>query len=289
MFFMFLAFVILIAVIIALVQHKNKITAQNEANHIANILRNSPTSTQKASIPPLPKFIFTVTTCDSRRQPRVIKLDLGGEPVVITIDESARVACEEAARKMEHSFGDISVLKRGFDVDVLYKGEIYCVKGTNGRWYPELDEYVPEQAALDPLVLEAIGFDAAKWEIRPAKDNFKSPKGLHKLDISVQNELNEIINNQPTKFIKDNYYLFNLASGQEFAVGISLINPWVDVIARGRKKGEKNGLYTAQYGIHGFHAEESRWSFGSGPPGATEIRKLLHEHFGTPEKRGRFV
>jgi hypothetical protein len=163
------------------------------------------------------------------------------------------------------------------------------MKGTTGRWCSEFDDFAPEKAALDQLVLNAIGYDAAKWGIRPAKDNFKSPDGLQKIDISVSNELNETINDQPTKFIKNNYYLFKLTSGQEFAVGISLDNPWLDVVARGRRKGEKDGLYTGPYSTHGFHAEESRWSYGSGPPGATEIRKLLHESFGTPEKRGRFV
>jgi hypothetical protein len=55
--------------------------------------------------------------------------------------------------------------------------------------------------------------------------------------------------------------------------------PWIDVHTRKRKKGEKAGVFTGDFAVYGFNLDEERWSYGSGPPGAGEIREMIRRHF----------
>jgi hypothetical protein len=101
-----------------------------------------------------------------------------------------------------------------------------------------------------------------------------------------ESELASAIARQYTK--KDHYYRLTLASGEEFAVGATVDEAWLDVITRKRRKGERAGLFTGAYDCFGYSIIEGRWSYGEGPPGAGEIRRLLARHFGAKE-RGRWT
>ena len=143
---------------------------------------------------------------------------------------------------------------------------------------------IPARASRDNGEVETDRKTAPSW-VAPA--DIKTPNRLQKVDPEGKDELSLFIQ-EITYRRKDYYYRATLASGQDFAVGVSPPYPWLDVIARTRRKGEKGGLYTGPYDICGFHAVESRWAHSDGPPGALEIRKILADHFGTPEKIGRF-
>lgn len=76
-----------------------------------------------------------------------------------------------------------------------------------------------------------------------------------------------------------------LPSGKNFAInhmtsGEPVVfcygrNAWIDVFARKRRKGDGDGHYTGGYDRFGFNIEENRWSYGTGPPGALEIREMI--------------
>lgn len=66
-----------------------------------------------------------------------------------------------------------------------------------------------------------------------------------------------------------------LESGVRFAVSRVPGSDWVNVITRTRRKGEKGGHFSGPYGEFGFSVSENRWSYGSGPPAAAEIRQAL--------------
>lgn len=76
-----------------------------------------------------------------------------------------------------------------------------------------------------------------------------------------------------------------LPSGKHFAInhmmsGEAIVfcygrNDWIDVFARKRRKGDGDGHYTGGYDRFGFNVIENRWSYGSGPPGALEIREMI--------------
>ena len=66
-----------------------------------------------------------------------------------------------------------------------------------------------------------------------------------------------------------------LSSGEYIYFGKRNSRDWVDVYARGRRKGDVRGKYTGNYGRYGFNMAGKNWSFGSAPPGAREIRTIL--------------
>lgn len=69
-----------------------------------------------------------------------------------------------------------------------------------------------------------------------------------------------------------------LSSGQEIAVGYSLNEDWVDVLARRALAGERSPQ--GPYEQFGYHMRHHRWSFGAEPPGAAEIKAVLVSHLG---------
>ena len=74
---------------------------------------------------------------------------------------------------------------------------------------------------------------------------------------------------------KTNYVRGKLSSGQPVLIGYSCDDSWLDVYARKRRKGDRDGVYTGNYDCFGFNIERNGWSFGDGPPGAREIRSML--------------
>ncbi len=70
-----------------------------------------------------------------------------------------------------------------------------------------------------------------------------------------------------------------LASGAEVIFRYVPGDPWVNVETRTRRKGERAGKFSGEYREFGFHLDEERWSYGSGPPAAGEIRKLIGQYF----------
>ena len=66
-----------------------------------------------------------------------------------------------------------------------------------------------------------------------------------------------------------------LSSGEYVYFGTKQDREWIDVYARGRRKSDVRGKYTGNYGKFGFNIIEKKWSFGSAPPGAGEIRAIL--------------
>lgn len=74
---------------------------------------------------------------------------------------------------------------------------------------------------------------------------------------------------------KSHHFRATLASGQPIYFGMTPGTDWVDVYARRRRAGERAGVFTGAYDCFGFSLSGRRWSFGSGPPAASEIRAVL--------------
>jgi hypothetical protein len=74
---------------------------------------------------------------------------------------------------------------------------------------------------------------------------------------------------------KARHFRARLASGEFVYFGFTAGIEWIDVYARRRRAGEKEGRFTGPYACYGFSRSSQRWSFGSGPPGAAEIRVLV--------------
>ncbi len=107
------------------------------------------------------------------------------------------------------------------------------------------------------------------------------------LDLGEPTELAEFVSKQYRG--KPVYYEATLASGESIAIGLDPEAPeWLDIITRKRKSGEKGGVFSGPYDVFGFSVNERRWSYGEGPPGAGEIRGILHREFGVGERVGRF-
>ena len=69
---------------------------------------------------------------------------------------------------------------------------------------------------------------------------------------------------------------YQLSSGVPFYIGHSGLKcEWIDVYARKREKGEKEGNFTGFYERYGYNLLEKRWSYGEGPAGASEIKKQI--------------
>lgn len=67
------------------------------------------------------------------------------------------------------------------------------------------------------------------------------------------------------------------SKGMTFYISYDDSTPWIDVVSRKRKKGEKGILLTGGYERFGFNRIENRWSYGDGPPGASFVKHVLHE------------
>lgn len=95
---------------------------------------------------------------------------------------------------------------------------------------------------------------------------------LNKLKIDQSELVTAIIAAKNNDFVKE----FKFQSGISFYICKSNAEKeWVNIIARKRKPGEKDGVYTGAYEIYGYNLIEKRWSYGDGPDGASEIKKYL--------------
>ena len=88
-------------------------------------------------------------------------------------------------------------------------------------------------------------------------------------------EVHHAIISRSFGMFKDRYFIIPLNSGIEIALGYEDDYSWLDVFARSRRTGEKKGLYTGRYHRYGFNYLGPRWSYGEGPPGAMEIRRII--------------
>lgn len=72
-------------------------------------------------------------------------------------------------------------------------------------------------------------------------------------------------------------WLINLDTAPEVLATASSDSNWLNVFAHGKRKGER--IREASGGIErfGWSVEEKRWSYGDGPPGAGELRKILKQ------------
>lgn len=146
---------------------------------------------------------------------------------------------------------------------------------------------------FNALVVAVIGTYLATRNRPPAsttrtdKPRTISPaSGLEEIDLRGEGELEETIRRQYRK--KDTYYRLHMASGEALAVGFTEGEPWLDVIARKRRKGEKGGVYTGPFDHFGYDALDGRWSYGESPPGAGELRDLIARSFGA-KRKGRWA
>lgn len=85
-------------------------------------------------------------------------------------------------------------------------------------------------------------------------------------------------------WLKSHVYRAEMRSGRSIFVAYDPGHDWIDVHARQRMRGEKDGNYSGLYERYGFSLPEQRWSYGDGPAGAREIRDILH-NAGFPVKR----
>lgn len=94
-------------------------------------------------------------------------------------------------------------------------------------------------------------------------------------------EQTEIVSKMLGYGIKENINEYTFKSGIKYYISYNNENDeWIDVFARKRKPGEKNGLYTGDYERFGFNKSEKRWSYADGPDGASEIKPILIRKFG---------
>ena len=66
-----------------------------------------------------------------------------------------------------------------------------------------------------------------------------------------------------------------LSSGEPIYFGLRHERDWMDVYARKRRNGDIPGKYTGSFGKFGFNRAHQKWSFGTAPPGAREIRGII--------------
>ena len=79
---------------------------------------------------------------------------------------------------------------------------------------------------------------------------------------------------------KDTIRGFTFSSGIKYYIAFNKKDlKWIDVFARKRKIGEKNGHYTGAYERYGYSILEKRWSYGDGPDGASVIKKTINTIF----------
>lgn len=74
-------------------------------------------------------------------------------------------------------------------------------------------------------------------------------------------------------------HIFETVTGTRYLLHREKGADWVNVFTRTRRKGEKDGLYSGPYGEFGYSISGKRWSYGSGPPGAKEIKERLQNLF----------
>lgn len=70
-------------------------------------------------------------------------------------------------------------------------------------------------------------------------------------------------------------YKANLLSGAEVFFGATKGKDWISIYTRKRKRGEKAGHFTGAFDSFGFNRATGQWSYGTAPPAAKEIKKLL--------------
>lgn len=83
---------------------------------------------------------------------------------------------------------------------------------------------------------------------------------------------------------RDNFNIskYQLSSGVPFYIGHNgTKSEWIDIFARKRRKGEKEGNFTGAYERYGYNLLEKRWSYGEGPAGAKEIKIQIAKQFPT--------
>jgi len=141
----------------------------------------------------------------------------------------------------------------------------------------------------DALITQAIEIEQAiEWWYPPEQ----SPESRHQRRTDPPDGFRWAGEDAPElvrRSTKPNRAVRAMASGQLVYFGCSAATPWVDVYARKRRAGEREGLYTGDYECFGFHMTKNRWSYGEGPPGAREIRTMMEQlpasWYGTEEPR----
>ncbi|NKX47767.1 SWIM zinc finger family protein [Rhodobacteraceae bacterium R_SAG8] len=73
-------------------------------------------------------------------------------------------------------------------------------------------------------------------------------------------------------------------SSQRFLLTAGRNPDWINVLGRTLRKGERSDQATGRIREFGWCISEQRWSYGQGPPGARQLRKLMEqidkiEHF----------
>lgn len=113
------------------------------------------------------------------------------------------------------------------------------------------------------------------------------PKGtvLPPLDGGSDPQLEDFLSRQYRK--RRYYFRAKLSSGQVIGVGHTPHEDWVDVAARRQIGGEKSGPHPGPYEAFGYHVRQGRWSFGSRPPEAHEISRILSSYLGAREQQPR--
>ena len=79
----------------------------------------------------------------------------------------------------------------------------------------------------------------------------------------------------PQSSDKSRFFRGELASGEAVYFALNDEGSWIDVYARSRRQGERDGRFTGKYQRYGFSVFGNRWSYGQGPPAAGEIRTLM--------------
>lgn len=70
-------------------------------------------------------------------------------------------------------------------------------------------------------------------------------------------------------------WILTLQSAPEILVTRDLGSDWLNIFAHRKRTGERIATATGPIDRHGWSLSEQRWSYGAGPPGAGEARKLL--------------
>jgi hypothetical protein len=67
----------------------------------------------------------------------------------------------------------------------------------------------------------------------------------------------------------------HLSTAGPVVLAVTYGNLWIDVFARSKLRGERIDQASGPIARYGWHLSGTRWSYGSGPPGSGELRRLL--------------
>ena len=133
------------------------------------------------------------------------------------------------------------------------------------------------------IITLVVAAGVIAWALSSGATSGSSRVSIHDLpviDPRDAGQLQTYIRNIDPTHKKETYYVAQLASGADFGIGVTPGYPWLDIITRTRRKGEKGGVFTGEYAEFGFNVDRRGWSYGDGPPCAREIRQILAKHTG---------